>query len=364
VWRRAAIAVVALILVLLACRWRPDTGFASLIRFGETLATRQLPEVRAQQVPLFPGAGYDGQFYAQLAVEPGVHRAELAEAIPGLSYRARRILLPWIAHLLGFGQPGWVLQIYALLNVAAWLAFAWIWARECPPDNAAGFARWASGVLALGTLDSLRMALTDLPGTLLIVLGVRAALQARPWLSGLWLAASGLVRETALLAAFAGWRSEAAKANGYWMTRALAFVPAVGWSAWLLWAFPHEPSNLGGNLDWPGVSFARHLGHCLTSLGQGDWDSRYTFGLIGALGLAGQSIYLLRRWRSADLWVQTALPFALFFWVLGDYVWHGYWAAARVVLPMTLAFARTAPVGWAFALLQLTVLHAIYRFIP
>jgi hypothetical protein len=364
VWRRAAIAVVALILVLLACRWRPDTGFASLIRFGEDFASRQLPEIRVQNVPLFPGEGYDGQFYAHLAVEPDLQRPELAEAIPGLSYRARRILLPWVAHLLGFGQPGWVLQIYALLNVAGWLAFAWVWARECPPDDATGFARWATGVLALGTLDSLRMALTDLPATLMIILGVRAALQARPWISGLWLAAGGLVRETTLLAAFAGWRSDAAKAAGYWTTRVVACVPVVGWSAWLLCAFPHEPSNLFGNIDWPGAAFVRHLAHCLTQLSQGDWNSRYTFGLIGALGLAGQSLYFLRRWRSADLWIQTALPFALLLWVLGDFVWHGYWAAVRVVLPMTVAFARTAPVGWGYALSHLTVLHGIYRFIP
>lgn len=378
-WRRAAGAVVVVVLLLIACHWRPDPGFTGLIRFGEAFADTRLPEVRALPVAIAPQTGYDGQFYAQIAVSPDLDRPELAAALPDLSYRARRILLPAVAHVLGLGRPWWVLQVYALLNVGAWLALAWIWARECPPATAEGLARWSVALLSLGALDSVRLALTDLPATLLIVLAVRALRGARSGIAAAWLALGGLVRETTVLAALALRPSAAAQArhtgnpvptNGAnalirrWLWRAAVALPLLGWSVWLRVQFPDAPSNLAGNFDWPGAAWARHLARCATAVAQGDFDSRYTFGLLGAGGLAAQSVYILSRWRDPDPWLRMALPFALLFWILGDYVWHGYWAAARVCLPLTLAFVRVAPLNTGFALANLTLLHGLYRLVP
>jgi hypothetical protein len=45
-------------------------------------------------------------------------------------------------------------------------------------------------------------------------------------------------------------------------------------------------------------------------------------------------------------------------------VWHGYWAVARVCLPLTFAFVRIAPIGWLAALANLFLLHGIYRMLP
>src|SRR5690606_4789074 len=140
-------------------------GFTALIRFGETHAATQIPEVRALPVALASATGYDGQFYAQIAVAGVLEHPALGTAVPDLSYRARRILLPALAHVLGFGQPWTILQVYALLNVVAWIALAWIWARECGLATREGFARWFTGMLSLGALDSVRMSLTDLPAT-------------------------------------------------------------------------------------------------------------------------------------------------------------------------------------------------------
>lgn len=413
-WRRVAFLTALAVLALVACHWQPDTGFTALIRFGENYATTQLPEVRALPVALAPATGYDGQFYAQIAVAGDLERDALETAVPDLSYRARRILLPALAHGLGFGDPWTILQVYALLNIVAWLALAWIWARECRISTRDGFARWAVAMLSLGALDSVRMSLTDLPATLLIVLGTRALIAGRTRFAALWLACGGLIRETAILAALrhgpadsgengtprhAANRSTDERRAGSgthggivgnethaptssvietkirsrepgrrfilrWAWRAAVALPIVAWSILLRIQFPDAPSNIVGNFDWPGASFARHLLRCTSELAGSIFDSRHLFGLLGGLGLAGQSLYVLLRWRDPSPWLRTALPFAILFWFLGDYVWHGYWAAARVCLPLTFAFIRTAPLTPFFFLTNLSLLHAIYRLLP
>lgn len=382
-WRRVAFLTALAVLALVACRWRPDTGFTALIRFGETHAATQIPEVRALPVALAPATGYDGQFYAQIAVAGDLEHPALGTAVPDLSYRARRILLPALAHVLGFGQPWTILQVYALLNVVAWIALAWIWARECGLATREGFARWFTGMLSLGALDSVRMSLTDLPATLLVVLATRVLIAERSRGAALWLALGGLVRETTIFAALCHapqparatrsqpdaipLRVDAAdlrRAIRRWAWRAAIALPIVAWSLWLRTRFPDAPSNLSGNFDWPGVAFARHLIRCTVELAAGKLDSRYLFGLLGALGLAGQSIYVLTRWRDPNPWIRTALPFAVLFWLLGDYVWHGYWAATRICLPLTFAFVRTAPLGPIFFLTNLSLLHGVYRLLP
>ncbi|MGH8018860.1 MAG: hypothetical protein ACREIA_11295 [Opitutaceae bacterium] len=367
--RLAAVVVGAFVLTMVALRWDAHTGFTSLIRFGELQAPRQLPELRPLPLALAPNLGYDGQYYAQLAVSLDPSRPELVSALGNPVYRSRRILLPAIAHVAGFGDPWLVLQAYALLNVVAWLVLACIWWRETPPEDGPGLARWCGAMLALGTLDSVQMALTDLPCVLLLVLAVRASRGIRPPLAALWLSLASLARETGLLGLFAVFdaRPAVTQRTGVvrtWALRALALAPLVAWVAWLRWLFPQAATEIAGNFDWPGFAWTRSLVRCAQEIASGNADSRYTFGLVGALGLAWQSVFILSRWRTGDPWVRMAAPFAVLFWFLGDYVWNGYWAVARTCLPMTFAFVRLAPLRAPWWLANLSILHAVYRMIP
>ena len=72
----------------------------------------------------------------------------------------------------------------------------------------------------------------------------------------------------------------------------------------------------------------------------GDPNPQWRFGLVGGLGLAAQSLYLLRRARALgrDPWLGLGVPFALFFWLVGADPWLDYRAIARHCLPMTIAF--------------------------
>lgn len=359
--------VVIAILALVACRWNPQSGFTALLRFGDDFAEHRLPAIAALPVTSVPGQGYDGQFYAQLAVSPDVRQADTQTALDAPAYRAQRILLPLLAHLAL--KPWWILQTFALLNGAAWLLFAYFWwaeVRELAPDRAP--LLWLAGVLSLGALDSVRLALVDLPAALLLLLAVRNARHGAAGRAAGFLALAGLTRETALLAGPVVdhpnfWRR--------WRLRGLGALPAVAWFVWLRWQLPASGgAGFTGNFSWPGCALTEHLVRCGWELAHGNFDSRFLFGLIGAVGLIYQATRVLLLWsrRPQAPWLRSTVGFAVLFWVLGAFVWNGYWAAARACLPLTLAFNLTLPSGrgfwWRFALGNACALHAVYRFLP
>ena len=73
-----------------------------MILFGDHFAAKRLP--RLHDVPLYTYArsyGYDGQFYAQIAVAGNPFDRDLEAALDSPGYRTRRVLLPAVAHLLG-----------------------------------------------------------------------------------------------------------------------------------------------------------------------------------------------------------------------------------------------------------------------
>lgn len=359
--------VMATVLALVASRWEPQNGFTSLLRFGDDYAARRLPAVATLPLASVPGHGYDGQFYAQLAVSPDIRQAEIQSALDAPVYRAQRILLPLLAHLAL--KPWWILQTFALLNVVAWLLFARFWwaeVHELAPQRAP--LLWLAGVLSLGALDSVRLALVDLPAALFILLAVRSARYSTGGRTAGFLALAGLTRETALLAGPAVdhpqfWRR--------WLLRGLCVLPAVAWFVWLrCQLLQNGDAGFTGNFAWPGCALAEHLVRCGWELAHGNFDSRFLFGLIGAAGLTYQTTrVILLWWRTPHKpWLRSTIAFALLFWVLGDFVWQGYWAVARTCLPLTLAFNLTLPTGqgfrWRFCLGNASALHAIYRFLP
>ena len=134
------VLAVVIFLVSIGRYYDRDTGFTPLIIFGDTFDKQALPAVRA--VPHYvhrDSGGYDGQFYAQLAVDPLLRDPAIADALDTVAYRARRILFSWTAFLLGLGQPRWILQAYALQNVGCWLALAWVLLRWLPPFDIKNF---------------------------------------------------------------------------------------------------------------------------------------------------------------------------------------------------------------------------------
>ena len=78
----AYVAVAIAFLAVVASYYRPGGGFTAFIEFPAARHLGELPRVRrAPHVDEPAGGGYDGQFYAQLAVDPFVRDPEIDRAL-------------------------------------------------------------------------------------------------------------------------------------------------------------------------------------------------------------------------------------------------------------------------------------------
>ena len=79
-----------------------------------------------------------------MALDPLLLDPQLHVALDNPPYRAQRILLSWIAWLLGLGKPFWILNAYAAINLIFWIWFAWLARRLFAPHGWPGFAGYAA----------------------------------------------------------------------------------------------------------------------------------------------------------------------------------------------------------------------------
>ena len=343
----AYVALATSFLLHLRSFYHSDTGFTSLIWFGESFAPQRL--ARLKSVPIYNVAadGYDGQFYAQIAVAGNPFDPELVTALDSPSYRNRRALVPALAHVLGLGRPALVLDVYALCNVLVWLILAVLLARWWfPPRNLHNLLAWAGLLFGVGMMISVARSLSDAPALLLIAAGGRAVERKRPLLGALLLGAAGLARETSVLAAPVllpgGVRLEGRRA---WLQAAgriaICVLPAA---AWMLVLRAHFGYMGGGrNFAAPLSGFAGKLGELHEGWSAGGL-AVIKNELLVALSLAVQVGFVVARPRPREPWWAIGAPFALFALCLGDPVWEGNLsAAARVLLPLTLAFNLLVP---------------------
>ncbi|MCX6953756.1 MAG: hypothetical protein NTV51_16515, partial [Verrucomicrobia bacterium] len=195
------LASVVLFLWAVAHFYDARTGFSSLISIGDKVGDNKVSQLR--QVPHFvyeESWGYDGAYYVQLALNPTLDNPELTKAIDNLPYRARRILFCWAAWVLGVGQPAWIVQAHALINVLCWLALAWVLLRWFPLTGWENFLRWFAVMFSHGICMSVRDSLVDGPSLLLVALAMRWVEEGRRGAGLATLAFGGLGKETSLLA--------------------------------------------------------------------------------------------------------------------------------------------------------------------
>lgn len=368
------LAAVLLFLCLVAGQYDAATGFTRLIGFGDRFAATAVAEVTREYPFVYAHSdGYDGQFYAQLALRPLLAGADLDAALDSPAYRARRIGLPWFAWTIGAGQPAWILQAYALANVLAWLALAALLLRWIPPDGATALLAWAGALFGAGVMMSVGRALTDLPAALLIALAVRFAERGRLTGAVGAFAASLLTRDTSLLAAglLAPARGNDRRA---WLHAALAAVcalaPLLLWSFYVRLRFPDVPNADPANFQLPFVAMLSSLNTAWQALPQQGW-LRFGARCLGTLGLCVQCAFLVAcasRVRQ-ERWWRVGIAFALLFTVLGAPVWEDYTAAARAMIPMNLAFNILLPRErpWSLPLClagNLPMLHGLVYLLP
>ncbi len=357
---------------LVLTKFDPLSGFTGLIRFGGKWQDRRSSALQNLPIATVPESyGYDGQFYAQIALDPLLRSPELTQAVDLPAYRARRILTPATAAMLGLGNHWWTLQAYALLNVFCWFALGWLLRRHIDGSDWLAFARWAGCMFSMGVLDSVRQSLVDLPALLLLGLAVHACTQVRTVRSTLWLVLANLAKETSLLAAVA-LHCDKSPSSFPWKRALLSLIAAalpLGlWSFYVAQRFPGLPGNSGlGNLTWPLLGLLTQIKLSLRELSLGDFDGRYGFSLLAIGGLLVQFWMLWRTPQPQSAWWRIGAAYSLLLFFLSFWVWSGYWAACRAVLPMTIAFNLLLPATRGFWPLwiagNITLLHAVWRFL-
>jgi hypothetical protein len=370
---RHAYWIAALLLgILVLAKFDSASGFTSLIRFGENWQDKRLPSLQGLPLATVPlSSGYDGQFYAQIALDPLLRDQDLTRALDFPTYRARRILVPTVAACLGLGNPWWTLQAYALVNLLCWCWLGWLLLDEMDRNSWQGFARWSACMFSMGVLESVRQSLVDLPALLLLVLALRRYKASRLGAGCVWLALGNLAKETNLLGSVAlaavgllrpGDRRKSALCLGG------AILPLLLWSFYVHQRLGSGTGGIGlSNFDWPFAGLINQSRQCVQELLKGNLDGRFSFGLMAIVGLLTQSIVL---WRTRDYdsgWWRIGAAYSLLLPFLGLWVWSGYWAACRAVLPLTIAFNLRLPANRAFWPLwlagNLTMLHGVWRFL-
>jgi hypothetical protein len=333
--------------VQIAHFYRPAAGLTALEFFGERFAPRRLK--RLKTVPIYTlkdSWGYDGQFYAQLAVAGNPFDPELRTALDAPAYRSKRILLPALAHVVGLGRPSWVLNVYAVSNLLCWLVLAALTARWWfPPTDLQNLLRWTGTLFSAGMVVSVTRSLTDAPALLCVACGVRWLETERFKLGSCALALAGLVRESSIIYATALIPTHDA-GRAVWGRRGLAIIaviaPTAVWGSMLVLHFRGS-----GSVEQAfGLPFASLIGKVrdIAALWRLHGFASIDNELWAVLALTVQCAFIALYRRPQRHWWRIGATSSLLFVVLGPAVWEGTpSAAARAVLPLTLAFNVLVP---------------------
>ena len=223
---------------------------------------------------VFPGSGYDGQFYYRLALDP----VDLAKTAFGITvdagFRLQRIGMSALAWLASGGQHQAVPEALVAINLAALVALAWLGALIA--NDAGRHAAW--GLLVAGYWGFLFSIGRDLPEMLascFLVGGLVALRRARPVLAGLVLSCAVLTLETTLdvviavgvvaLVQILRRVRRPGRQDLAWVMPGLAFV---GWQVTALAMVGALPmrSDTGDNLGVPAVNMVGAVVHYLTHI--------------------------------------------------------------------------------------------------
>ena len=385
VWVAAYWLVVAAFLGLAARYYHPQFGFTAFIEFPEGGHEYELPVVR--ETPHFHhphSRGYDGQFYAQLAIEPLLKDPAIDLAMDNAPYRAHRMLFSWIAWTLGGGKPSSILQAAAIENVLVWLGLAWLLSRVIPPVSARAFVLWSGCLLAHGMLMSVRYALPDALAMLLIALGVFWTERGRPMLAALTIGLAGLARETSVIAGTALVRFLKRTPRSWIVVTVclvLVVLPIALWLDYLRSIFRLHAFEGGGNISRPFLGLLWKVRSVWTTLARDGFSAMARDDLFALVAFLTQALWLV--WRFAENafqrvrsagparrnalapWALVAASFLVLALFTHQVVWDGKPGAyTRVALPLTigvnvLLFREEQAPWWVIGLANLSVVPGI-----
>jgi hypothetical protein len=220
---------------------------------------------------VFPGSGYDGQFYYRLALDP----ADLAKSAWGITldsgFRIQRIGMPVLAWVASAGQHQLVPEALVAVNLAAFTVLALLGGMIA--KDAGRHAGWGLLVAGFwGFLFSIGRDLPEVVASCFLVGGLVCLRRARPLLGGLVLAGAVLTLETTLDVVIALGLTSLVEIlrrdrrpgtwDLAWLVPSLAFA---GWqlTGWAVTGILPMRSDTGDNLAAPLVNMVGAVLHYL-----------------------------------------------------------------------------------------------------
>lgn len=208
--------------------------------------------VNAGQAPadlliLTESAGYDGQFYYRLALDPLTRKqTDFGIEIDNPRYRQQRILYPLLAWLFSFGSPPLVANALILVNFLALVTIGYV--AGLFAKNSHRHALWGLAFsLYPGFLLSLSRDLAEITEAALVLAGLVFVAQKRNSLAAALLSLAILAKETALLTAVS-----LLAQRKYWRLTLLPVVTFAGWQLILNeWWGDSLQTSIGINFGWP-----------------------------------------------------------------------------------------------------------------
>jgi hypothetical protein len=372
-WAFAAVAAAAFAVMLITCVrvWLPGYGLTRFIDIGRELNRRGTAVYRATPKYMDPYPpnrwGFDGQYYAEIALDPLLRDPQLKMAIDNPTYRSQRVLISTLAWLGGLGRPYWILNVYAALNPLFWLGYAAMLFVLFRPYGWRGVGGFAAMLLTCGIIESTSRSLTDFPAFVLMTL---AAMIGGTGGAGV-MALAALAREVDILGILGlaelgpPW-GKALKKN--LLMGLIAVVPMLLWFVYVGWRFfghahaatgsnvapgligrsrEQIASMTGGNLDWPLRAIGMRFGDAIAAIRRDGFEGMQfikrgteVHALLTIIATLTQCLFVLTHpvWRNR-LW-RIGAVFVPYFLCVSYQVWakDSYFTATRHALPITLAF--------------------------
>ena len=329
---------------ILINHYSPKDFFLQLIYFGQQFEDRSSDEIN-QLVPRHTNIGYDGQFYAQLALDPGLINSTTKKALDSPNYRAQRIGLPIAAHILGLGKTRYILHIYSLINFGFWILFLCFLLKELNPNCLKDILLFVAIFWSSGTLISLSKSVTDFPAAAIALFAIMKYKSLTK--SSIRIAIAGLVKETSIISLIAtNWinKNKKIQFRNIVISATLIAIPTILWHYYVNFRFGSPSASGLHNFGWPLTGIVDKIYNSFHALYFIDDDVKFTqkiylfFELICPISLLVQAIYLLLFPKFTNQFWRFGIGFVFLLIMVSPYVWNEQYAYTRVFLPLTFGF--------------------------
>jgi hypothetical protein len=314
--------------LFVASQYSSGHGLTKLLEVGPVYLPRALPQFQALNPATTHRLGYDGQFYAQVAIDPLLRNPGLAQALDVPEYRSRRILMPALAWLLGARRPSAVVTAYILLHVASWYVLLWLLIHSERPETVQHWLCIVAIVLTTGALASLQRSLTDLPAATLLVAAAVLAGRSRT----IFLSLAVLTRETYALCAWAPLPDLRKTSHPFWRGSAHIVAIILPFLIWAVYVRSRFENHFYGedNFAWP---FEGWIYGPILALVRG-----HRAAGVAGLSLLVELLYLAIRPRLDSFYWRVAISFGVASCFLSDEPLGSDVSFTRDLLPMTIGF--------------------------